>query len=173
MRSPGILSVDSLGLKNSKLSRLAGAAPQAGAAMRLEAGAAGISPRSAYHMISLSLLGAALFDKHIDSVWKSTHVLQPAKKLNNSAVSKPRGEGKIGKKLDLFFDAKPFKTRASEEKYLIKRQKSKRNMARAARRKKIQICSFQKFKTTKRARIFQNLDSYQNFYRSHDQRKWQ
>ena len=33
---------------------------QAGAAMRLEAGAAGISPRSAYHMISQSLLGAAL-----------------------------------------------------------------------------------------------------------------
>ena len=36
---------------------------------------------------------------------------------------------------------KPFKTRASEEKY------HQKNMARAARRKKNQACSFQKFKT--------------------------
>ena len=34
------------------------------------------------------------------------HVLQPAKKLNNSAVSKPRAEGERRKILDLFFDAK-------------------------------------------------------------------
>ena len=59
---PDFRAAISLGVKNSKFyhefSRLAGAAPQAGAAMRLEASAAGISPRSAYHMISLSLLGS-------------------------------------------------------------------------------------------------------------------
>ena len=40
MRSDGKANLRYLGLKNSNFSRLAGAAPQAGVAMRLKAGAA-------------------------------------------------------------------------------------------------------------------------------------
>ena len=90
-------------------------------------------------------------------VWKSTHVLQLAKQLNNSAVSKPRAEGERRKILDLFFDAKtiqnPSERVASEEKY------HQKNMARAARREKIQTCSFQKFKTPNVQEFFKTLIS--------------
>ena len=103
---------------------------------------------------------AGLLFENVDAaaVWKSTHVLQPAKKLNNSAVSKPRAEGERGKKLDLFFDAKNIQNpseRSERRKIIIK----KIWRARSAPEKNSNIgMLLSKVQNTKRARIFQNLD---------------
>ena len=86
------------------------------------------------------------------AVWKSTHVLQPAKKLNNSAVSKPRAEGERRKILDLFFDAKTIQNPSERRKI-----SSKKYGARSAPEKNSNML-LSKVQNTKRARIFQNLD---------------
>ena len=89
-------------------------------------------------------------------MWKSTHVLQPAKKLNNSAVSKPRAEGERRKILDLFFDAKNIQNpseRSERRKIIIKKIWRAQHAG-----KKFKHAPFKSSINTKRARIFQNLN---------------